>query len=74
MYSLFCESLNKIQMKLMQLMSHTDFTIKCFGFFFFYFRQNASTHYYLMVFIMYSQKYMQRHYLADRCAVLGHGL
>lgn len=26
MYSLFCESLNKVQMKLIKLQSHTDFT------------------------------------------------
>lgn len=32
MYSLFCESLNKVQMKLIKLQSHTDFTISLFDF------------------------------------------
>lgn len=32
MYSLFCESLNKVQMKLMKLQSYTDFAISLFDF------------------------------------------
>lgn len=32
MYSLFCEILNKVQMKLMKLQSYTDFDISLFDF------------------------------------------